>query len=46
VKVVRLERDRAYIDGGIEDGESIVISNISGAAEGMNLRISMEDKTL
>ena len=46
VKVVRLERDRAYIDGGTWDGESIVISNISGAAEGMNLRISMEDKTL
>ncbi len=42
VKVVRRERDRVYIDGGIKEGETIVTSSIAGAAEGMKLRVSRE----
>jgi RND family efflux transporter MFP subunit len=38
VKAVRIERDKAIISEGIIDGEMIVLTNISGAADGMKLR--------
>lgn len=38
VGTVRIERDEVIIDKGIEEGEKIVLTNISGAADGMKLR--------
>jgi len=38
VSVRRLERDRAIIDQGLREGEQLVLTYLSGAAEGMRLR--------
>lgn len=38
VKTFRLERDRVIISKGIDDGDMIVLTNLSGAANGMKLR--------
>ncbi len=38
VVVTRMERDRVIISEGLVDGEMIVLTNISGAADGMKLR--------
>lgn len=38
VDVLRLERDRVIISGGIDNGDMIVLTNLSGAADGMKLR--------
>lgn len=38
VQVVRLEKDDALITNGIEDGTLVVLTAVSGAADGMKLR--------
>ncbi len=38
VKPVRLEKDEAFISEGIEPGDRIVLTNLTGAANGMKLR--------
>lgn len=38
VKTLRLERDRVIISEGINEGDIIVLTNLSGAANGMKLR--------
>ncbi|MBL7032444.1 MAG: efflux RND transporter periplasmic adaptor subunit [Nitrospira sp.] len=38
VKVLRLERERVIISKGIDEGDMIVLTNLSGAADGMKLR--------
>lgn len=38
VDPLRLEKDKVIIGEGIDDGEMIVLTNISGAANGMKLR--------
>jgi RND family efflux transporter MFP subunit len=38
VRTVRIERDEVIIDKGIENGDKIILTNISGAANGMKLR--------
>jgi len=38
VKTLRLERDRVIISEGIDNGDMIVLTNLSGAANGMKLR--------
>lgn len=38
VKIFRLERDRVIISEGIDTGDMIVLTNLSGAANGMKLR--------
>ena len=40
VAALRMERDTVIIGDGIDDGEMIVTTNITGAADGMNLRPS------
>lgn len=42
VEVVRREKDHLYLDGGLEAGERIVLTNLSGAADGMKLRPAAE----
>lgn len=43
VTPVRFEKDTVIISRGLNDGDRIVLTNISGAADGMRLR-AMEDK--
>jgi multidrug efflux pump subunit AcrA (membrane-fusion protein) len=43
VTVVRRERDTVILRDGFPEGASIVLTNISGAAEGMKLRLSGEE---
>jgi multidrug efflux pump subunit AcrA (membrane-fusion protein) len=38
VNPVRIEKDIAVIDSGLEAGDRIIVTNISGAANGMQLR--------
>lgn len=38
VSVRRLERDLVLVDGGLKEGEQLVLTYLSGAAEGMRLR--------
>ncbi len=38
VKPVRLEKDEVFINGGIEAGDLIILTNLTGAANGMKLR--------
>jgi hypothetical protein len=38
VKVARSTRDSAYIQQGIETGEQVVLTALTGAADGMKLR--------
>jgi hypothetical protein len=35
---VRIERENIIVSDGINDGDLIILSNISGAANGMKLR--------
>jgi RND family efflux transporter MFP subunit len=38
VDALKLERDRVIIGKGLNDGDMVILTNISGAAEGMKLR--------
>jgi hypothetical protein len=38
VDVLKIERDRVIIGKGFNDGDMVILTNISGAAEGMKLR--------
>jgi RND family efflux transporter MFP subunit len=38
VSAIRIEKDFAVIDSGLEAGDRIIVTNISGAANGMKLR--------
>lgn len=38
VNVLRMEKDRIIIDSGLNDGDQIVVTGISGAANGLRLR--------
>jgi hypothetical protein len=42
VKVARLEKQDALISGGLEDGEKVVLTNLSGVADGLKLRVARE----
>ncbi|MCK5236039.1 MAG: efflux transporter periplasmic adaptor subunit, partial [Deltaproteobacteria bacterium] len=45
VEVMRKEREKVVISGGVEEGEVLVKTNITGAANGMLLRlIEQEEK--
>ena len=46
VTVVRRERDMLFIEKGLKEGERVVLTSLSGAAEGINLRAieKREDK--
>jgi RND family efflux transporter MFP subunit len=45
VNVLRIEGETAIVSGGLEDNDEVVVTNISGAAKGINLRTaSGEDK--
>ncbi len=43
VEVVRLERDVALIRSGLAAGERVVLTGLSGGAEGMRLRVSARE---
>ena len=43
VTVVRRERDTVILRDGFEEGDMVVLTNISGAAEGMQLRLAEEE---
>jgi RND family efflux transporter MFP subunit len=38
VQVLRIERDEALVREGLDEGDRLVLTNLSGAAEGMKLR--------
>jgi hypothetical protein len=38
VGVLRTEKNRIIIDSGLEDGDKIVLTKISGAANGLRLK--------
>ena len=38
VKALRLEKERVVIGEGIDNGDMIILTNLSGAADGMKLR--------
>jgi RND family efflux transporter MFP subunit len=38
VRVARMEREEVLVAGGVEDGEFLVLTALSGAADGMKLR--------
>ena len=40
VEVLRLERDVVLIRSGLQDGEQVVLTQISGAADGQKLRVA------
>lgn len=40
VTVVRREQDKIIVRDGFEEGDQVVLTNISGAAEGMKLRLA------
>jgi len=40
VTVVRRERDTVIVSDGLAEGDRVVLTNISGAAEGMRLRLA------
>ena len=44
VAVVRRGRDTVVLRDGIEEGDRVVLTNISGAAEGMQLRLAEEER--
>jgi RND family efflux transporter MFP subunit len=39
VDVIKIERETVIIGKGLEDGDMVIMTNISGAAEGMKLRM-------
>ena len=43
VTVVRRERDTVVLRDGFQEGAKVVLTNISGAAEGMKLRLAEEE---
>lgn len=43
VTVVRRERDTVVLRDGFQEGDLVVLTNISGAAEGMKLRLAGEE---
>jgi RND family efflux transporter MFP subunit len=43
VEILRRERDEVLIRSGLETGEKIILTNLSGAAEGMLLRPKMQE---
>jgi hypothetical protein len=43
VSPLRIERDQVIVGEGIEEGELIIKTNISGAANGMKLRPMQEE---
>ena len=43
VDVFRLERDRVLLDGGIEEGDRIVVSPLEGAVNGMEVRVRVSE---
>ncbi len=43
VTVVRRERDTVVLRDGLEEGDTVVLTNIPGAAEGMKLRLAGEE---
>jgi RND family efflux transporter MFP subunit len=43
VEVLRIENDDVFISSGLRDGDTIVVSGISGAANGMKLRSMRDD---
>jgi RND family efflux transporter MFP subunit len=43
VEVFRLERDRVLLDGGIEEGDRIVVSPLESAVEGMAVRVQASE---
>ena len=44
VSVVRRFKDSVYIDKGLSDGELVIKSPLSGAADGMKVRINRENR--
>jgi hypothetical protein len=36
---VRIERDEVIVSEGLEEGDRIILTTISGAADGMKLRL-------
>jgi hypothetical protein len=38
VTTVRLERDEVFVSSGLEPGERVILTNLTGAANGMKLR--------
>jgi RND family efflux transporter MFP subunit len=42
VTVLRLEREEAFISEGVRAGDRLVLTNLTGAAEGMRLRLLSE----
>jgi hypothetical protein len=38
VQIARLERDEVFISEGLAEGERLILTNLSGAANGMKLR--------
>lgn len=43
VEILRRERDEILVSSGLESGEKIVLTNLSGAAEGMLLRPQLRE---
>lgn len=42
VQIVRLDRDEALVSNGLEEDDRVVVTALSGAADGMKLRVASE----
>jgi len=40
VEILRLEKERVLISGGLEPGDRVILTTLTGAADGMQLRIA------
>ncbi len=43
IEIVRRERDEVLVRNGLQAGEKIILTNLSGAAEGMLLRPQLRE---
>jgi hypothetical protein len=43
IQVVRYEREHALVKDSLKNGDRIVLTNLTGAADGMKLRIAQEE---
>lgn len=46
VKIAYIDLDNVYLSGGVKPGEKIIISPVKGAANGLKIRISGENKEI
>jgi len=43
VQIIRYERENVLVQDGLHDGDQIILTNLSGAADGMKLRVEQKE---